>query len=680
MLRKSLILKTTLISLLLVVSIYIFTYHSEKIQPSYDSLKNGINWNGASSDSTESTAKADVKDDDDSLPIEVPHATNPKGTSSVKDINDYEGKDATKSEIITIEQGEDGDLNIYENNNDDKLKDVYSDIYSGNSADDETFSNNPYTPHSKGNEPFSASTDSSNEYFHKIEMIDISSEMDPSLHSDWNDDKKAIMEFLQRQSKHDGNLPKRTSLFSRIFKLISDCKPETNRLDDYPNGKCGVQFVHNDETPYYTKEKLLEYLKIEEASQKELTKQHEKLIKNLPDELPDSIYEKGSKGIVYVGGNKFSWLTLLSIINLRENNCQLPVEVLIPKYEEFELNICENVLPNYNAKCIYLPTIVGEDVYEEYQFKGYQYKSLALSLSSFENVLLLDADNTALIDPEVVFESEPFTSNGLLLWPDFWKRTTHPSFYDIIGVKVDENKRRDMGYHEYGQFIKKVQPDDLVLFHQLENTLPDPSTESGQLFISKKTHFRTLVLSLYYNTYGPDYYYPLLSQGAAGEGDKETFMAAAHALGEKYHTIKRHVIPLGRFRNGDFHGSAMGQANPIQDYELEEKYKDTTEEVHDRPDFLFVHANFPKLDPWSLKNDDVIYDKEKDERNRLFGEGFIDDAKYDFELRMWNIMKKLLCDEELEFYNFKNQDLQTRQVCEEVLQHLEYLQSTTKDV
>jgi Mannosyltransferase putative len=46
------------------------------------------------------------------------------------------------------------------------------------------------------------------------------------------------------------------------------------------------------------------------------------------------------------------------------------------------------------------------------------------------------------------------------------------------------------------------------------------STESGEIMYSKPKHELSLLLATYYNYYGPDFYYPLQSQGAPGEGDR----------------------------------------------------------------------------------------------------------------------------------------------------------------
>jgi alpha 1,2-mannosyltransferase len=511
--------------------------------------------------------------------------------------------------------------------------------------------------------------------------IDYHSEFDPDEHPDWDTQMKESMEYINKAASEDKTLKKRSEYLSKVFHLMEQFSPKESPLTEYPNGKVGVQMAHADEQPYYTLEQLTKYLTVPDVTVSDLKKNHDAFLAGIENEYPTDIYETGSKGIVYTGGDRYSWLTLMSIMNLRQLGCTLPIEVLIPKYEEFELNICRDIFSRYNAKCIYLPRYVGQTVFDKHEFKGYQYKGLALALSSFENVLLLDADNTPLKNPEKVFTSEPFISHGLVTWPDFWKRSTHPAYYNIIDVNLENAARRNKGFTMYGKYAKPVAPEDTILLHQLEGTLPDPSTESGQMLFSKKQHFRSLLLSLYYNTYGPGYYYPLLSQGAAGEGDKETFIAAAHALGEKYYCVRKTLDAIGRFRNGDFHGSAMGQHDPVEDYALYEKYLDKYEEnINERPGYIFLQANFPKLDPWSLYKDDVIIEKEADnKRNRLFGVGFIDTVHYDFELQTWENMKTLLCDEKLEFANFKNDNVETTRVCEEVLEQLEYLKKSVTE-
>lgn len=225
-------------------------------------------------------------------------------------------------------------------------------------------------------------------------------------------------------------------------------------------------------------------------------------------------------------------MTLLSVRALRAEGCELPVEILIPTMEEYELELCSRIFPAMNARCIYLPMqFKGEQLSAtKLEFSGYQYKCLAILLSSFENVLLLDSDNVAAYAPDHLFKHEPFLSKGLIVWPDFWKRSTSPDYFKIANIQLSQSElypKYDEKYGEYRPQEYELPLDlDKIPLHDRVGAMPDPSSESGQLMISKRTHMKQLLLALYYNYYGPTHYYPLFSQGAAGEGDKETFLAA----------------------------------------------------------------------------------------------------------------------------------------------------------
>jgi len=156
--------------------------------------------------------------------------------------------------------------------------------------------------------------------------------------------------------------------------------------------------------------------------------------------------------------------------------------------------------------------------------------------SRFDNILWLDADELPLFDPAKLFSSEPYVSRGLVTWPDYWYPTSSHLFYDIAGIDTPPVGLR-------------------------------ASSETGQLMISKAKHLRTLELATYYNYFGPSHYYSLLSQGAAGEGDKETFLAAAQALQAGFWQVQTPVATLGYTRSdGSFHGVAILQADPESDF------------------------------------------------------------------------------------------------------------------
>ncbi|ODV84024.1 glycosyltransferase family 71 protein [[Candida] arabinofermentans NRRL YB-2248] len=497
-----------------------------------------------------------------------------------------------------------------------------------------------------------------------------------------NEEDKLKLKFINENPIDDPmglKLQLGRDYFESIFDVILAGKPKITALNQYGREdrifQPGYDVIGDTSL---TKEYLSSFLTLTKYQVQSLKKSHAKVVKSLPSKYPKGLY-KGN-GVVYVGGGKFNWLTLLSIKTLRSIGSTLPVEVMIPSFEEYEMDMCSRILPALDAKCIYVPHLLGHKISSKFKFQGYQYKALALMLSSFENVLLLDADNVPLQAPDHLFQSEPFTSHGLVVWPDFWKRTTSPAFYDIANLRVDTDDRVSYGYKVYGEYTKANSPPDQdIPFHQFRNAIPDPSSESGQLMMSKKTHSKAMLLSLYYNTYGPDYFYPLLSQGVDGEGDKETFIAASHVLKKPFYQVRKFVQSLGRFMNQEYIGSAMGQYNPNDDYNLVLKYEGRNipmDEIEESPKLLFIHSNFPKLDPWQLKKDGIIHDPKTDKRTRLYGTGLVDRVGFDFEMIQWKNMKFYVCDLGLKLKYFEDR-VSNEDLCLEIYNQLEYLFSTS---
>ncbi|EAQ92888.1 hypothetical protein CHGG_01123 [Chaetomium globosum CBS 148.51] len=195
-------------------------------------------------------------------------------------------------------------------------------------------------------------------------------------------------------------------------------------------------------------------------------------------------------------------------------------------------------------------------------FERFQWKVLSILVSSFQNVLFLDADCLPILNPDTIFHqgSEPFTSAGLITWPDFWTSTASPLFYKVAGdIDIPPITSR-------------------------------ATSESGILVYDKARHADTLLLAAYYNYNGPKHYYPLLSQHGAGEGDKETFLQAAlvlEALRQKgvyqqptawmrsgagvgvkkgYYDVKKPPVVHGRSARGKWTGMFLLQMDPMEDY------------------------------------------------------------------------------------------------------------------
>jgi alpha 1,2-mannosyltransferase len=158
------------------------------------------------------------------------------------------------------------------------------------------------------------------------------------------------------------------------------------------------------------------------------------------------------------------------------------------------------------------------------------------------------------------------------------------------------------------------------------------------MLINKRTHLKTLLLSIYYNIYGPEYYYPLLSQGVLGEGDKETFMAAALVAAESYYRVKTGVIAVGRHNGQEYMTTGMVQHHPFDDL-----LHTGTNDMAVRPAFL--PSNSPKMNAGHLVDEGDLFIVDK-RRLRLWG-SLEDQEKrfgYDLEKVVWELLVKTGCE------------------------------------
>lgn len=301
-----------------------------------------------------------------------------------------------------------------------------------------------------------------------------------------------------------------------------------------------------------------------------MSQNHQKFLDGMTSLLPEYVPTKDApkRGIVTVAGGYHFPIFFVSLRMLRRTGTNLPVEVFLPNQGEYEKEICEDVLPSFNAKCVVLTDIFDHDNFTHkpaIKIEHFQYKIFSVLFSSFEEVLFLDSDSFPLYNPEPLFYSEPFSETGLITWPDFWASSASPLYYLISRQESPPLSAR-------------------------------PTMESGQFLVSKSRHYQTLLLVAYYNYFGPSHYYDLLCQGGAGRGDKETFHPAALALNSPFYAVSQPVKGIGHPKKieGEFYVFAMIQHDLLQDYERTQHGRKI-----DKPKPFFLHTNTPK---WNAKN------------------------------------------------------------------------------
>ncbi|EOA84129.1 glycosyltransferase family 71 protein [Exserohilum turcica Et28A] len=180
---------------------------------------------------------------------------------------------------------------------------------------------------------------------------------------------------------------------------------------------------------------------------------------NLAPHVP---FTKDTTGIVTTANAKYMPILLVSLRMLRRTGCDLPMEVFIDDWSKYDATVCDTVLPSLNARCIVLSNIY-DTAADAKAPEHYQYKAFAILFSSFQHVLFLDSDAFPSQDPSGLFKTAPYTTHGLVTWPDFWAQSISEHFYHIAAIpEVASQSRR--------------------------------STESGQLLINKDVHRETILM------------------------------------------------------------------------------------------------------------------------------------------------------------------------------------------
>ena len=209
------------------------------------------------------------------------------------------------------------------------------------------------------------------------------------------------------------------------------------------------------------------------------------------------------RGIVIVGGSKKRYQTSywVAVLSIRRVDHDISIELWFP---EDELPNCRQLarLAELQVSIRTFEDITSQTA-KKHTLSGYAYKIVAMTFSSFEEVLLLDADNIVMRSPQHLFESDSYRQTGSLLWKDFWLQSRAPEA-SMLGAK----------------------------------SLPGNNThESGQMLVNKKRAWKPLLLAYYMNSF-PGLFYPL-SVNFMGLGDKELFPLAAAYLGYEYGLVEK---------------------------------------------------------------------------------------------------------------------------------------------
>jgi hypothetical protein len=225
------------------------------------------------------------------------------------------------------------------------------------------------------------------------------------------------------------------------------------------------------------------------------------------------------RGIVICGGGVRYFTNAWVCINmLRRLGCGLPVQLWYSGKQEMDSRM-ESLLAPLGVECVNAREVTRK--YPVRPLQGWALKPYAIVHSPFREVLLLDADNVPVVNPEYLFDTPQFQESGAIFWPDY---------------EHEKSEKPAIIWRSCGMRVPK-----------------EPEFETGQILLDKGRCWSALCLCLWFNE-NSDFYFRYLY------GEKETFHLAFRKLKKSYSLVPKEIHPLeGTMCQHDFQGRRIFQ-------------------------------------------------------------------------------------------------------------------------
>jgi alpha 1,3-mannosyltransferase len=126
-------------------------------------------------------------------------------------------------------------------------------------------------------------------------------------------------------------------------------------------------------------------------------------------------FARGGRGMVLTGGDNQARFMLTTIASFRKLGCKLPIEVMYLGPTDLS--------DDYRADLEAIPGVVTRDIAamvndKGWELKGWAAKPFAILLSSFREVIFVDADSMFFSNPEEMFDDPGYKKTGALFFKD----------------------------------------------------------------------------------------------------------------------------------------------------------------------------------------------------------------------------------------------------------------------
>jgi alpha 1,2-mannosyltransferase len=244
--------------------------------------------------------------------------------------------------------------------------------------------------------------------------------------------------------------------------------------------------------------------------------------------VPTNSEQPKKRGIVVVAGGKTYFTNAYVLIARLRNElgCRLPIEVWHRESErsDFERRVWRS-MKNVSYRCL-------EDEFGAEIPGKYSIKPVAMKLSSFDEILMLDADNNCIRDPEFLFDHPRYKRHGAIFFPDHWANEPSARCYQLLSP-ADRQK------------------------------IPLWTQESGQVLIDRRRCARALELCVNMNLKFHDRMTDVVINCPGGNGDKDSFQVAWLLTGTDFWFVPFRTGTAGYLdQNGSYKGTTMCQYAP----------------------------------------------------------------------------------------------------------------------
>jgi hypothetical protein len=236
------------------------------------------------------------------------------------------------------------------------------------------------------------------------------------------------------------------------------------------------------------------------------------------------------RGIVIPTGNQLFSVAVTLIKILRHLGCHLPIEIFYLGSRDLSEDR-RNYLETFkDISCIDI-TMSIDIAHPDLVLKGWFIKPFAMLFSSFQEIILIDADVVFLQNPEIFFQTIQYRNTGALF------------FYDRQLIN-DHNKPK-----EYATILKQIVPKPYpasFTSRRIIQELTEYEMDSGVVIIDKRRHFYGLLMICLLNTL------PIRSSiQSISYGDKESFWIGFDMLKESYSFIDEYAGTIGNPEYGN---------------------------------------------------------------------------------------------------------------------------------